>query len=63
MSEYASSEYTVGTFTQPAIGSTVEVSTTDTDDLAIANIVFIETAGYYKLTEIISSEVVELQYV
>ncbi len=52
---------TTGTFTVPAVSSTVNVSVQDTSWMGVGQVLFIETAGYYIVSSISSSAVVVLQ--
>lgn len=52
---------TTGTFTVPAVSSTVNVSVINTSWMAVGQVLFIETAGYYIVSAIVSTAIVTLQ--
>jgi hypothetical protein len=52
---------TTGFFTMPAISSTVNVSVADTAWMAVGQVVYIETAGYFLVDTIVSALTVTLE--
>ncbi len=52
---------TTGVFTMPAVSSTVNVSVEDTTWMAVGQVVFIETAGYFEVNTIVSGLTVALK--
>ncbi|MFZ2911801.1 MAG: hypothetical protein WAZ75_01830, partial [Candidatus Absconditicoccaceae bacterium] len=60
MSDYTTSEYTIAAFIQPAADGYVQMHVTDSNPFAINQIIFVETAGYYKVSGIIAEDILEI---